>query len=379
MKETLFSVLLICSGLSCLAQENETDSQDVVIFEASYIGDVLQNLSGGIKTGSSYLGLANLIIGFNTENAGWWKGGILLIKASNTHGDMPASRLLGDIQMASNIEAGNHTYIQELWIRQSFYKSELTIGLQDLNVEFANSEYGSLFLNSSFGIMPVISGNFQAPVFPLTSPGITFKWNVLKNTTWLNAVYDGCPEGFDSNPHNLKWNYNSGDGLLFISEIQRVTETSGLSGTYKLGMFNHNHAVEARLRSDFPDSLNQLTYGVYMHADQELWKSDNRSVGVFVQAGISPEQRSMIHTYLGLGLNCSGFLSRSDNDQAGIAIAHARLSDGKGSETTIELTWRKQVFGTIYIQPDLQYIIHPSGDSNLKNCLAGMIRTGFSF
>ena len=140
---------------------------------------------------------------YDTEKAGLWKGTFVYVNAANTHGAMPSAELLGDMQVASNIEAGNHTYIQELWIKQAFKNLELTAGLQDLNVEFAASEYGAMFLNSSFGILPIVSGNIPAPIFPLTSLGLTAKWNILKNTTLLAAVYDGSPSDFDYNPYNF--------------------------------------------------------------------------------------------------------------------------------------------------------------------------------
>ncbi|MCA1741541.1 MAG: hypothetical protein LC630_03530, partial [Bacteroidales bacterium] len=89
---------------------------------AAWTGDFVTNMSGGLKRGSSYLGMATITMQLNTEAARLWKNGSFYLKAANTHGAMPSSELFGDTQVSSNIEAGNHTFIMEFWIRQRFVR-----------------------------------------------------------------------------------------------------------------------------------------------------------------------------------------------------------------------------------------------------------------
>ena len=370
----------LCAGASLKAQSSVSEISDAFLFKTSYTADNVTNFRGGIKTGSTYLGMANIRIGFDSEKAGWWKGGQFFTNAANTHGSSPSTQLLGDMQIASNIEAGNHMYLQELWIKQTFGKVEITAGLQDLNVEFASSEHGALFLNSSFGILPVISANIPAPIFPLTSLGITTKWSLSENTSWLSAIYDGSPTDFDYNPYNTNWQFNSGDGILAITELQSVVEINHLAGCYKIGVYSHNHFFEKHFVPDFPDSLNHTIYGFYAYGDQTIWQHKNRNIGIFMQLGYSPSKLSLNSNYIGLGMNFTGWFGKSDPGILGIAMAHEYLKNDLGSETTIELTFQKKLTRNIFIQPDLQYIINPSGkSSNLNNCLAGTIRIGLSF
>ncbi|MFN8256018.1 MAG: carbohydrate porin [Bacteroidales bacterium] len=379
MKNIYFLTICLLLNAVIKAQQND-DPEKALILEASYTGDIVNNLSGGLKTGHCYLGMANVCLGFDVEKAGFWKGGMFYINAANTHGSTPSAIMLGDMQVASNIEAGNHTYIQELWYKQSIGRIELTAGLQDLNVEFANSDLGALYLNSSFGILPVISGNLAAPIFPLTSLGLTVRWNITEKTTWINALYDGSPTDFDSNPYNIKWEFQSGDGILAITEFQHHQEINNLKGIYKLGFFSHNLFFESTLQSDFPDSLNNSIIGAYFYIDQQFWKQKDKSIGAFLHLGYSPSEMSKNNAYLGLGINFNGYLSRAKNDILGIAVAYEHFVEGIGCETAIELTWNKIIHKDIYIQPDLQYIIHPSGTkNNLKNCLAATLRLGMSF
>lgn len=372
-----FLLLVTFNGL--LASQPE-DSKLPFSFEASYIGDNAANLSGGIKTGYNYLGFATFNITFDTESAGWWKGGEFFINAANTHGGTPSENLFGDVQVASNIEAGNHTYLQELWFKQKFSKVELTVGLQDLNVEIANTEFGGLYVNSSFGILPTFSLNLDVPIFPLTTLGVTSKWEINDKITWLNAVYDGSPTDFEKNPYNINWQFNSGDGILGVSELQYKMNVNKLPGTYKLGLFAHNHFMERTFTENFPDSLNTNTWGIYGIIDQNLWEKDGKNVGAFMQIGFTPSINCENDTYLGLGVNAAGFLSKSKDDVLGLAVAHSHFNGNSGSETAIELTWQKPICENLFIQPDIQYIIHPSGHSSgLKNVLAGILRFGFTF
>ncbi len=378
MKKSYTIALGLFIAFSVNAQD--TLNRSPFLAEASYTGDNAANLDGGIKTGYAYLGMVNLSLFFDFEKAGLWKGGSVFIHAANTHGAVPSAKMFGDAQVASNIEAGNHTYVQELYYKQTLGKVELTIGLQDLNVEFVNSGYGALFLNSSFGIMPVISANLAAPIFPLTSPGFTTRININERSTWLVALYDGCPTGVDDNPNNLKWQFNSGDGLLAITEYQRTLQINRHQGLYKIGLFSHNHVIQKAFGEALPDSLNRIIAGAYVLVDQVIWERNEKSLGIFTQAGYSPSGYSANDVYVGMGLNMGGFLSKKKNDVLGLAVAHAHYTGGTGSETSVELTWLKPVHKHITIQPDIQYIIQPSGKvGGLRNVFAGVLRIALSF
>ena len=378
----LFLVLLI-SNIFCFDFIAQTDSLSVANgfkYEASYIGDNVGNLSGGIKTGYGYLGMANLRLLFNTHNAGWWRGTQFYVNAANTHGTEPSATMIGDMQVASNIEAGNHTYIQEVWLKQSFNHFELTAGLQDLNMEFAASEYGSIFMNSSFGILPIISANMPAPIFPLTSPGLTAKFYLNEKTSWLLAIYDGSPTDFDYNPYNLKWQFISGDGMLLVTEIQKTTVIKGLEGAYKFGWYSHNHFIEKQFNPEFPDSLNNSILGVYVYADQKIWQTGKKCIGAFLQMGYTPSDKCFNNYYLGMGINYKGIFSKSADDILGLAVGHESLTKDVGEETVIELSYQRQITPNLFVQPDLQYIITPSGkSSNLQNAFVASLRFGLSF
>ena len=353
-----------------LSEELVTGKENPFKFNASYIGDVVSNFSGGIKTGTTYLGLANIKAGFNTETANWWKGGRMFVNIGNTHGGEPSATLVGDFQGISNIEAGNLSFLYELWYKQQLGKLEMTVGLQDLNADFATNESGSIFTNSSFGIQSSIADNVAPPIFPLTALGANVKWSISDTFLWEAAIYDGTPDDFETNPYNTEWKLSKNQGFLTVTELQvKKSLIRGRIGNYKFGVYYHQHNDTI--------AVEQKNGGFYFTGDQQI----SKKLFVFSQIGISPKKMNKNNRYFSIGLNCKGPSDIRPNDQVGIAVAYAGI-DGNavGSETAIELTYQFEVTENIYLRPDIQYIINPAGtEVKLKNALVGFLRFGVEF
>lgn len=378
LQYTLF--LLVCLGISVKAEPDSISNPNLFSYEFSYIGDALNNFSGGIRSGSCFLGFASVKIKFDTKSGGFWENGTVFLNASNTHGALPSAIFLGDYQISSNIQAGDHSYIQELWYKQSIGNFDLTAGLQDLNVEFINSSVSSNFINSSFGVMPILSGNLPSPIFPLTSLGLTAKWSFSENMKILAAVYDGSPTDFNSNKYNLTWDINEDDGLFSISELQLSSDLFGKEAIYKIGLFYHNH-YEKSLDNNTEETVFDKNYGIYFITDQNIWESENKVKNItgFIQLGLVPKEQNKNYIYSGFGVNYNGIFNNK-NDYLGIAVANAVFKNEIKSETTIEFTYKAHLTDNISLQPDIQYIINPAGeDRNLDNAFVGIIRLGFRF
>lgn len=347
-------------------------NEKAIQFKLSYTGDLVRNVSGGISTGTTYLGLVSAEASLLTGAAGLWKGGELFIHAANTHGGMPSATLVGDYQGVSNIEAGNHTFLQECWYKQQIGAFTIACGLQDMNSEFAVSEQAKMFLNGSFGIHSNIASNVPAPIFPLTSVGIRLSYVFSEWFSAQIACFDGLPDDFSVNPYNVEWKVNGEDGFLNVAEVCHFSKK--LRGVYKLGGYYHNHVVHETIPGS---TFHSPDYGFYLVVDQPILSSDNGcNVSMFAQAGLSPKKTDINHCYFGMGLHLTNFFSKRQEDEIGIACAHARVNQAAfSSETTLECSYLLKINTVISIQPDLQYVIHPSGSSEgLENALVTMLR-----
>lgn len=379
----IFIISFLLFTFESSAQNEKPVNRSPFSFEASYIGDMVRNFSGGIKKGSSYLGLANFKISFDTKAAHLWKGGQLFINAANAHGGNPSADLVGDFHTVSNIEADEITYIHELWYKQTLNQFEIVAGLQDLNTDFVSSEFGSLYINSTFGTPSTIADNVPSPIFPLTSIGVSLKWNISDKGNWKIAVFDGLPTELSHNAHNLNWNFNKDEGVFAVSEYQFTPAfKSGVNGSYRAGIYYHSQLVVTSEENNKTKLYNYNT-GLYIIADQMIYQKpgSNGGLGIFAQLAISPKAINTHNLYYGLGLSYQGLFKNREDDKLGIAFTNAGFSEkDKKNETVLEICYKAQLTENLYIQPDLQYVIHPEGTGQtLPNATVGFIRFGINF
>ncbi len=376
----IFIALFLSMGIA-LSQTNLKENP--FSFETAYVGEGFYNFAGGVKKGGTYLGMANIMIRFDTKKAGFWEGGEVFINAANTHGGEPSATFIGDYQVASNIEAGNFTFLEELWLKQTIGNLSLVLGLQDLCVEFLSSENADLFLNSSCGVHSTISGNLPVPIFPLTSLGIQLHYNFSEDFVFKIAIFDGVPEDFSINKYNVKWQLSKDDGYLLFSELSYYNSSETHPGVYKLGGYYHNKYTMTIHNETTPPTVetHPQNYGFYITIDQSILKKQSgRELSSFLQASIKPKNINENWYYIGCGLNYKGLFKKRVDDVLGLAVAHSGINNAIGSETAIELTYKAQLGENFFVQPDLQYIINPAGtDFRLKNSMLAFLRFGINF
>jgi porin len=345
-KVTLFATVCAICGVC-----NAIHAQSPFAFEGSYVGDAYYNTVGGLQTGGGFMGMANITIGFDTRAAGLWRGGSFFVNGASIHGKSLTEEYLGDMQVASNIDAGEHAYLHELWFRQELSRATFTLGLQDLNAEFMVSEGAGEFINSSFGVPPVIATGIPVPIFPLTGLGLSVRLEIDERWAAQGALFDGNQTSFDHNPNNLHWNFCKEDGLLAMGEVH-------LDDRFKLGAYYHSA---------------DRNYGFYAMADQPL----SERVGLFGQLAVAPKNKNENNYSVGLGANCL----IAESHTAGIAATHAGLhAASHRHETAVELYYKYTLGDNIAIQPDIQWIINPSGtEGKLPDALVGLVRLSVNF
>jgi porin len=283
--------------------------------------------------------------------------------------------------VASNIDAGTHVYLHEFWFKQKFRKFVITIGLQDLNADFLASENAGNFINSSFGIPPVVSCNMPVPIFPLTGLGVSAQWSINDNFIWQSAVFDGCQTDFENNPHNLHWKFSKDDGVFIATEFHSKFNIKEKEGTYKLGAYYHSGLCEFDEEIQIKNTIFKNNYGFYFIADQTVFEQGNRKIGLFMQVAATSKSKNEHSRYLGFGGNYYGIFNKNGKDVLGLAIASIDLQrNSHKHETALELYYKWQFNDNFAIQPDIQYIINPSDtDAKLCNALVGILRLHINF
>ena len=376
----LFIMFSAFSMFTASAQKKESPFSA----EIQYTGDFFGNFKGGIKTGNTCLGKLDAGFNFFTDKAGWWKNGKLHAMIENTHGGLPSGSFVGDLQMLSNIENGNHTYLFECLFSQKIGHLVLLAGIHDMNSVFANVDIAATLINSSFGIMPDISLNMPVSIFPKTSLGVIGKLKLTPEWSIATAVYNGNPGNWAQNPHNIDISLNKQNGYFSIAEMQfNSNRYSGKNITLKAGTYYHN--------GNYPNISDSLVmtsgnYGFYCLGFARLYfpgTDRHRYAGLFIQSGWAPEETNINSLYVGAGIVCKGLFPKRHDDMLALAAGRATMGSDylqaagsalTNNESMAELTWQYIINNKLSVQPDLQYIIHPGAEKTNDSAFTGIIR-----
>lgn len=319
----------------------------------------------------------------STEDLKLFRGGEFFIQGMGIFGDKASQNYSCDLQVFSNIESDSRIFLYQAYYSQNVGRFMLKIGQLDMNSDFSVSGYGSSLLNSSFGVIPTISLNMPVPIFSYLSAGASLRYSLSGSIILQTAFFNGDPGNFETNRHNLKWNFSRSGGFFNVSEVHFRTKNNLMTGKYKAGVFYHS--------GTFPDFTgNYYSRGItgfYIMGDQQLIREKNtikNGLNIFFEISFCPSRTILVRSYYASGLMYRGMFRNMNEDELTVAIASAHLShyaeiqnpDFRHNETALEITYKKYLTPGIIIQPDFQYILNTGASKSLNgNVTAGLLRT----
>lgn len=343
--------------------------------------DLFVNTRGGARSGGVNLGLVDWVVKVDTERAGLWQGGFLMLDLIATYGGSP-SQYGGDIQGQDNIEAFSTAKVFGLWYEQQLYDGRLAVlfGLHDFNSEFEVANFALDLINPSFGISPDIS-QVQPSIYSTTAPAIRLEFKPAADSYLLAAAYDGVP-GNPGHPAGTRIDISKNDGIFWAAETGLSPSDEDPAGYYKAaaGVWYLDRNFE-----DFAGTERSFNRGIYAIIENTLFseKIDSlQRLGYFVQTGWAEADRNSFDKYFGVGLSYVGLIPGRDRDAASAGWAQVSTSGRSrqldpglcASASVVEVTYKAQVTKAISVQPDLMWIHNPAGVSSLKDSLALILR-----
>ncbi len=339
-----------------------------------YIGDLIGDAAGGRARGANVIN--RLDVGLSSSDRLFGIDGVhaqadvMLLGG----GGFSAERS-GDYQVVSNIDAPHAVRPYEVWIEAPLSAfSRVKAGLIDLNNDFDVQSVGGIFLNSSFGIGPDLSqsGPNGPSIFPITAPGLELTYQPPGWTARL-GVFD-ARAGDPEHMHRVFPDSFGRDGALLIGEghVEIGPRVALQAGGWAYS--------EQAPRIDRPGR--GTSAGGYAMIEARLFDGDQgRALSAWLRGGGASDATNPVGVYIGGGLTWG-----NDATQFGAAVAHARLGDparqggtvdGRPSyraETAIEGTGRWRVAKGLALQPDVQYVVHPSWSRSISNALVFALR-----
>jgi porin len=213
----LGAALVLLAGVG--EARTEEGLRPALTLDAVYTGEVFGNAHGGLRRTTRYLDNLDLQITLDAEAAFGWKGATFFAYGLYNNGRPFSEDVLGDAQVASNIETGVRAVrLYEAWWDQTIGDTSLRLGLYDLNSEFDAGDLRSLFINSTHGIAQDYSqSGLNGPsIFPSTSLSLRLDHHFTPEWYVRAAVLDGVPNDPD---HPKRTTIRLGnDGALLAAE-----------------------------------------------------------------------------------------------------------------------------------------------------------------
>jgi len=375
-------------------------------FAATYIGEVMGNVSGGLQQGAIYDGRLNLAVDVDLQKLARLQGLTFHANMFQTHGDGLSRDYLDNYLVASGIEAQPSTRLYEIWFEQKWGdkdKYDLRAGQLAADTEFINSKYTDVFTNASLGWPAITSIDLPSggPSPPLAALGARMRVNVNNHLTLIGAVFDGDAAGpGPGDPQfrdNAGINFRVNDPPLVLGEAQFVWNGEkgdpGLAGKFKIGGWRHfgefsdqqftaqGVSLASPLGSGMPASLSG-DFGVYSVFEQRLYRVGNdpdRGIGIFARVSFSPSDRNLIDRYADGGIELVGLSDARPKDKFGIAFGYAHVSSRaqaldvdfqqlmgpnwplRSFESLVTAVYQYEVRAGWTLQPNFQYFVHPGG------------------
>jgi porin len=352
--------------------------------EVTYTSDQFIKLHGGLdkKHPLRYLGLIDTNLIVDTEKMGLWKGGTFDIRYQNLHGHGLTRNHIGDYQGYDSLDYGPFNQLSEYWYQQSLFdnKFRIKIGKQDANFDFISLENGFNYVNSSW-CFPL---NIPFPSYPAPSLGVMAS---VEPTDWLAlraGIYDGALRGGLS---GFDTAFDGKDGAFIINELGIKPTIKDMPGNYLFGWWLHTGDVDEISDSETPQVYG-TNYGFYTQFEQMVYKEkadaeNDEGLRVLGQYSWAPSNRTELTRYYGAGLQYKGLVPSRDEDILGMSTNFAKFShrlralENMRTEVSMEWFYKMQLTPWLSIEPDIQYIIKPSG--NGSNAVVMGVRSVINF
>jgi porin len=369
----LAGALLVAGARAAAAAEGEPPAGGPALtYALVYTADVTGLPGNGVHAGR-YLDNLDAVADVDLQQSVGWRGATLHAYVLNNSGGAP-NALAGTLQGVDNIEvAAPRLRLFELWLEKSFAEGKASVrgGLYNLNSEFYSNETAGLLIAPAFGIGSELAatGPNGPSIFPSTALGVRLNAD-LGGGAYARAAVLNAKAGVMGDPQGVDFSF--GDGVLSIVQI-------GLDHPLKVSFGAWRYS---RTQPDIRDvdatgaPVQQRAQGAYLTLEHRLFGGDEGRLGMaFLRLGISDGNTTPFRGGWQAGVRIAKpFVSRPDSAfsigfEQGVLDRkfRANLYDQgvapSSAESGVEVTYADRLSSRITVQPDLQWIHHPGGDS----------------
>ena len=373
-----------------------------------YYGVFLGNPTGGLSQAVGYS--HEIVLGghFDLDQIIGWKGAVFTASFAEGAGHN-LSQNIGNYFVVSESYVQDTGVLFNLYLTQKLLddKLDLRIGRMTAGQMFASLPAFGLQVNGGINGNPnnlFSNAPFHAGITATNAAMIKYK--PTKETCLSSGIFQASPRLGVYACHGADFSIRPGDGVLMmfeggwkptfgatkpgLSKDKEVAENPGLPGIYKAGGYYSNYTFD-----QFSGGQIANAYGFYAIGQQMVWRSPgnkNRNFLLWGGAVYSPQTDISSVPFMGMaGTIWQGIIPGRNQDQwltcflvGSYSNAYANSPSNPGTttptyETVLETSYVIQLNKYISIQPDIQYVIRPSGYGNIPNALVIGLQSVVSF
>lgn len=352
---------------------------------AIYSATILGNPAGGMSKGVKYAGLLNVYLDFDLEKLLKLGGTRFVVSGAWAFGENLSARDIGNFFTVSNDFNGKFIGLYQLFIESNLWNDRLTIAVGRMGIgdDFSTADVFGIYVSSVVNANP-ISLTYNIPAYlsnPDAALGARLRVKPSRDIYIAAGVYNADPDAAVNQRVSIDFDFTFNDGVILISEIGytpgRSAGSAGLPGDYKFGAYYDTGKFD-ELSGE--GNKRDGNYGFYIVTDQMVYSEpgkESQGLTLWAAATYAPEEEiNVFPFFIASGFAYEGVFTGRDNDVAGFSFAYGKLSrdlEDQDYEIGIEGTYIFQVTPWLGLQPDVQVIVHPGGDSGIPDALvAGM-------
>ncbi len=343
-----------------------------------YYTTILGNPVGGEKKGVQYAGLLNAYLKFDLEKLLSIKRTKFIISGSWASGRSLSEEDIGNFFTASEVFSGRTVRLYQLFLESELMENVLraAVGRMAVGDEFATSPLFYNYVNTSIDGNPIsIPINDEGfLIIPDAGWAVRLHANPIKEIYLKAGIYNSNPD-VGSDRHGVDFSFRK--GVILISEVgylhNQNKSSEGFPGRYTFGAFYDTKKFDELSNKSEKEKGN---YGLYWIVEQMIYREtaqDDQGLTPWAALTISPDENiNTFPFFVSGGFVYRGLLPNRNDDNAAFGFAYGSISDeleDKDYELMLELTYIIQATPWLQIQPDVQWIVHPGGSSDIPNAV----------
>lgn len=365
-----------------------------VTFSLFHTFDVYDDFSGAADSGTAYFGRQRVSIDLDLDKLLGWENSYISMSGVHQYGNNYNRSRFGVFTNPSSIEGTETTRLANIYFGQSLFDGQLNyqIGKVDAVGAFGSQEYGSSFMNDEFAYVANAIFGSGLPYDPAQKLGLIVEYQPAGTQVYIKGgVFDSSNSDAYSDDHN-GLSFDREGPVAYAAEIgyRSAPKQSDKPGFIKLGVHYNTDDFADYLGNDDHDS-NHL---IYLSAGRTLHYFDGqqqRRIDGSLTWVHAPEDRNLYADELVLALRAIGPFAARPDDELGLGLVAAYLSDDYSQasqsnggaeaeeEYTIELSYKASITPWFQLQPSLQAVMNPAGETDRDTVWIAGLRTIITF